>query len=108
MAILRQSYIKKYKGVDTMLLNHDVHIFLEGTCSIQILSDFLHAPIYGCTLTIEDSRLVINPHILFDSLNDELRLSDLEVLEFNGSDLIVLKVNSSSNLKTLTIVKEKH
>lgn len=91
-----------------MLLHHDIHTFLEGTCSIQIFSDFIHAPIYGCTLTIEDNRLVISPHILFDNLHDELRLCDLEVLDFNGSDLIVLKVNGASSLKTLTIVKEKH
>ncbi|MBB6215968.1 hypothetical protein HNQ80_002059 [Anaerosolibacter carboniphilus] len=91
-----------------MSIHHDIHPFLEGTCSVQILSDSLHAPIYGCTLAIEDSKLIIRPHILFDNFADELLLSDLETLEFNGSDLIVLKVNSSSNLKTLTIVKEKY
>jgi hypothetical protein len=89
-----------------MSLHHDLLTFLEGTCSIQILSDSLHAPIHGCTLTIEDNRLVIRPHILFDNYEDKLLLADLEIIDFNGSDVILLKVNSSSDLQTLTIVKE--
>lgn len=89
-----------------MSLNHDIQPFLEGSCSIQILSDSPHAPIHGCSLTIEDNRLVIHPHILFDNYEDQLLLTDLEIIDFNDSDMIVLKVNSSSDLKTLTIVKE--
>lgn len=90
------------------MLSELIRSFLEGTCSIQILSDALHAPIFGCRIHIEDQRLVITPQVLFDELEDDLQLSNLEIVAYNGLDILTLAVKNHPFLQTLTIIKEKH
>lgn|GEM_PF-5148738 len=80
--------------------------FQEVTCTIQLYSDALHAPIFGCRLKIENDRLIITPQVLFDDLADELLLDDLEVSEFNGEDMITLVLKKHPELRSINILKE--
>ncbi len=81
--------------------------FLEFTCTIQLHSDELHAPIFGCRLKIDNDRLIITPQVLFDDLSDELILADLELSEFNGEDMIILIPKKHTELRSINILKEK-
>ena len=82
--------------------------FLEVTCTIQLFSDSLHAPIFGCRLSINDERLIITPQVLFDDLENELLLINLEVAEFNGEDMITLVLKKNPALRSINILKEKY
>ena len=80
--------------------------FQEVTCTIQLFSDSLHAPIFGCRLKIDNGRLIITPQVLFDDLADELLLDDLKVSEFNGEDTITLILKKHTALRSINILKE--
>lgn len=89
------------------MFENNLKPFLEGTCTIQLHSDSSHAPIFGCRLRIEDEKLLISPQVLFDELEDELLLINLEILKSNDLESITLHHKNHPVLRSIFILKEK-